>query len=204
MRGSQQRARARVRLEGEPPMTASSAVNDQGRLPAFRLLLGVQAVATIVFGLVPLLLPEVFASVTGYSGHDRLVYRLAGAATTGYLVAALAALVWRTEWVNLRIPMVATFTFTVAAAIASLVTLIGGDQRWVVMVVLLAATAFALIAAYWLRRDEGPEAPAGEPVTATFRAIVALATLSAATFGLLPLLVPGVFADLFGLSGTDT
>jgi hypothetical protein len=149
------------------------------------------------------LLPEVFASVTGYSGDDPLVYRLAGAATTGYLVAALAALAWRSNWVSLRIPMVATFTFTVAAAVASVVTLVGGDGHWVVVVVLLAATAFALIAGYWLRRDEGPEVPAGEPLTPAFRAVVALATLSAATFGLLPLVMPAQFASLFGLAGTD-
>lgn len=62
---------------------------------------------------------------------------------------------------------------------------------------------FALIAGYWLRRDEGPEVPAGEPLTTPFQALVALATLSAATFGLLPLIVPAQFASLFGLSGTD-
>jgi hypothetical protein len=105
--------------------------------------------------------------------------------------------------VNLRIPMVATFTFTAAAAIASLVSVLGADGHWIVFVVLLAATAFALIAGYWLRRDEGPEVPAGEPLTTPYRALVALATLSAATFGLLPLLVPAQFASLFGLEGTD-
>ena len=43
---------------------------DQASLPVFRLLLGVQALATIVFGVIPLALPETFASVTGYSGDD--------------------------------------------------------------------------------------------------------------------------------------
>ena len=155
------------------------AVTDQAHLPAFRLLLGVQVLATIVFGLVPLLFAKIFANITGYSGDDPILYRLAGAATTGYLVAAVVALASRTPWVNLRIPMVATLTFTVLAAIASLVTFLGGDQRWVVVVVFLAATAFAVIAGYWLRRNEGQVTPAGRPLAMEARVIVGLATLSA-------------------------
>jgi hypothetical protein len=197
-------AAAPSRMEGSEMRVSEPGATDQAGLPTFRALLGVQVLATIVFGMVPLLLPSVFASVTGYSGDDSLVYRLAGAATTGYLVAAILALTGRTPWVNLRIPMVATLTFTAAAALSCLVTLVGGDSHWVVLVVLLAATAFALIAIYWLRRDQGPVAPAGLPVSMPFRVVVGLASLSAATFGLLPLLAPGPFASLFGLAGTDT
>jgi hypothetical protein len=77
---------------------------DQAQLPTFRALLGVQALAGVVFGLIPLLAPAQFASITGYTGDDELVYRLAGAATAGYLVAALLALTWRCSWRDLRIP----------------------------------------------------------------------------------------------------
>ena len=128
--------------------------SDQARLPVFRLLLVVQGLASFVFGVVPLLLPRTFASVTGYSGDDEFVYRLAGAATTGYLVTAIAALAWRSAWLDVRIALIGTLTFTTAAALACLVTVIGGDSHWVVIVV-LAAAAFAVIAAYWLRRDAG-------------------------------------------------
>ena len=159
--------------------------------------------ATTVFGLVPLLIPTVFADVTGYTGDDLVIYRLAGAATTGYLVAAVVALASRVAWTNLRIPMVATVTFTTLAAFASLATLLRGDQRWVVIVVLLAATAFALLAAYWLRRDEGPTAPAGRALDTPDKVIVGLATLSAALFGLMPLVATAPFASIFGLLGTD-
>ena len=179
------------------------AVTDQAHLPTFRLLLGVQVLATIVFGLVPLLFAKIFANVTGYSGDDPILYRLAGAATTGYLVAAVVALASRTPWVNLRIPMVATLTFTTLAAVASLVSFLGGDHGWVVVVVFLAATAFAAIAAYWLRRDEGPTAPAARPLAMEARVIVGLATLSAAVFGLMPLVATAPFASVFGLHGTD-
>jgi hypothetical protein len=178
-------------------------VADQAQLTTFRLLLGVQVLATTVFGLVPLLVPTVFADITGYAGDDAIVYRLGGAATTGYLVAAVVALGNRVTWVNLRIPMVATLTFTALAAVASLVTLVAGDQRWVVIVVFVAATAFALLAGYWLRRDEGPAAPAGQVVTMPGKVIVGLATLSAALFGLMPLVATAPFASLFGLLGTD-
>jgi hypothetical protein len=177
---------------------------DQAQLPTFRLLLGVQILATIVFGLVPLIVPSVFASVTGYTGDDPIIYRLAGAATSGYLAAAFIALANRVTWVNLRIPIVATLTFTALAAVASLVSLVAGDRHWVVAVVLVAATAFAILAFYWLRRDEGPPTPAGQPLTTPFRVVVGLATLSAATFGVLPLLAPGPFSSLFGVAGTDT
>lgn len=177
---------------------------DQAELPSFRLLLGVQVLATAVFGLVPLLLPTVFADITGYTGDDTIVYRLAGAATTGYLVAAIVALASRTPWADLRIPMVATFTFTSIAALASLGTILAGDRHWVVIVVLLAATVFAVLAAYWLRRDEGPAAPVGQPLPTVFKVVVGLATLSAGVFGLMPLLAPGPFTSLFGLVGTDT
>ena len=182
---------------------STAAVADQARLTTFRLLLIVQVIATTVFGLVPLILPSIFAEQTGYSGDDALVYRLAGAATTGYLVAAVVALVSRTPWVNLRIPMVATLTFTALAAVASVASVVTGDTHLVAIVVAAAATVFAVLATYWLRRDEGPDMPAGLPLTTAWRMIVGLAALSAAVFGLLPLLAPGPFSTLFGLAGAD-
>jgi hypothetical protein len=177
--------------------------SDQARLPVFRVLLVVQGLASVVFGVIPLLVPQTFASITGYSGDDELVYRLAGAATAGYLVSAIAALTWRSAWLDVRIALIGTLTFTTAAALACLVTVIGGDGHWVVIVVLLAAAAFAAIAAYWLRRDQGEPAPAGEPIAPVVKVILGLATLSAGVFGLMPLLAPGAFASLFGLVGTD-
>ena len=194
----------RPRGERDPMHASQRTGTDQAELSSFRVLLGVQVLATAVFGLVPLLLPTVFADITGYTGDDTIVYRLAGAATTGYLVAAIVALASRTPWVDLRIPMVATFTFTSIAALASLGTLLAGDRHWIVVVVLLAATVFAVLAAYWLRRDEGPAAPAGRALPTEFKVVVGLATLSAGVFGLMPLLAAGPFASLFGLLGTDT
>ncbi len=179
------------------------SAGDQAQLPIFRALLGVQVLAGFVFGVIPLLAPAQAASFVGYTGDDQLVYRLAGAATAGYLVAALAALAWRSSWRDLRIPIIGTLTFTTAAALGSLVSLVGGDRHWVVVVVLLAAGSFAVLAGYWLRRDQGVSIPAGMPTDPVIKAILALATLSAGVFGLMPLLAPGPFASLFGLVGTD-
>ena len=185
-------------------MTASTdRARDQARMPVFRALLGVQALATTVFGAIPLLIPGVFASATGYSGDDEVIYRLAGAATAGYLVAAVLALSDGVGWADLRIAIVATLTFTAAAVVGSAATLAAGDRHWVVFVVLAASVAFAAIAAYWLRRGEGAPADAGEPLGTVARGIVGLATIAAAVFGILPLLAPSAFASLVNLAGTD-
>jgi hypothetical protein len=182
----------------------SGAPVDQAQRPVFRALLFVQVLATTVFGIVPLMLPATFAAVTGYSGDDELIYRFAGAATTGYFVAAAVALTQRSAWRDLRIPLVATLSFTVAAALACAWTLIEGDRHAVVALVLVAATAFALLAAYWLRADAGSEtADVGRPLEPVWRGVIGIATLAAAVFGLAGLLVPGLLAPVVGLEGTD-
>jgi hypothetical protein len=183
--------------------TTASGASDQASLPVFRLLLAVQVLATIVFGVIPLGLPATFASVTGYSGDDPYIYRLAGAATAGYLIAALVALVGRRRWADLRIPISATLTFTAAAAVSCLWSVVRGDSHWVVLVVLLAAAAFAVLAGYWLRRDQGTAVVAGPGLDQASRVIIGLATVSAGVFGLLPLIAPFAFASVFGLVGTD-
>jgi len=74
----------------------------------------------------------------------------------------------------------------------------------VIPFVVAAGAVFTLIAGWWLRRDEAPLMDPGRALDAPARAILALATLSAGTFGLLPLVAPDPFTGLFGLVGTDT
>jgi hypothetical protein len=176
---------------------------DQTRLPVFRLLLLVQVAAAGFFGIVPLLLPQTFASLFGYTGRDELMYRLAGAASTGYAVAALVALVARPTWAELRIPVWATLTFNAGAAFAAALTVASGDRGILPVFILVAASVFAVFAAYWLFRDVGPAIPSGASFEIGFRIVLALATLIAAVFGLFPLLAPERFATLFNLSGQD-
>lgn len=186
-------------------MTAPSytTIRDQALSLPFRLTLAAQAAAGLVFGLAPLLATAAYASAIGFSGDDPLVYRLGGAATTGYFVAPLIALLWRAGWRQIRIPALATLTFTIGAFAASAVELASGAKQPIVLFVVVAGAVFTVIAAYWLRRNEGSEVDVGRRLDTPARAVLVLATLSAAVFGLLPLVAPTLDASLFGLSGTD-
>jgi hypothetical protein len=176
---------------------------DQAALPVFRLLLLVQLLAGAFFGVFLLLAPATFGALFGYSGDETLVYRLAGASTFGYAIAAGVALWRRSTWAELRIPTVATLTFNVGAALAAAVSLLGGGPIVLPAFVLVAATAFSLVALYWLRRDQGPRSTWSEGLSRNALAVIGLATLSAAVFGVLPLVIPETFASLFGLATTD-
>lgn len=177
---------------------------DQARTLAFRLTLVAQAAAALVFGVVPLVATAAYASALGFSGDDPLIYRLGGAATTGYFVAPAIALAWGSGWRQIRIPAIATLTFTIAAFSASAYEFANGAKQPVVPFVVAAGAVFTVVAAYWLRRDEGSAFDSGRRLDTPARAIIGLATLSAATFGLLPLVALGPFVSLFGLTGTDT
>jgi hypothetical protein len=187
-------------------MTASLAApsGDQAFTFPFKLTLAAQAVAGLIFGLAPLLATAAYASAIGFSGNDVLVYRLGGAATTGYFVAPVVALAWRAGWRQIRIPAIATLTFTIGAFAASAWEFFGGATQPVIPFVVAAGAVFTVIAAWWLRRDEAPAADAGRVLETPARVILGLATLSAGTFGVLPLLAPDPFTSLFGLAGTDT
>ncbi len=176
---------------------------DQAHSLAFKLTLAAQAAAGLVFGLAPLLATAAYESALGFSGNAPLVFRLGGAATMGYFVAPMLALAWGASWRQIRIPAIATLTFTVAAFVASLWELARGASQPVIPFVILAGAAFSLIAAYWLWRDEAPPIDPGRPLQMPARLVIGLATLSAATFGLLPLVLPGPFATLFGVVCND-
>jgi hypothetical protein len=181
---------------------SSSERSDQATLAIFRILIFVQLLAAAFFGLLPYVLPGTFASGAGFTGREPFIYRLAGAATLGYAVTALFGLL-RPAWYRLRIPMVATLTFNAAAVIGSLVSLASGETQFVVLFVAVAASAFTLIAGYWLIRDDGPADPAPAPIEPWFRGVIAVATLAAAFFGLAPLVAPGQFASIAGFSTDD-
>jgi len=97
----------------------TGGTRDQAFLLPFRLTLAAQAAAGLVFGLVPLMVTSAYASALGFTGADPLVYRLGGAATAGYFVAPVIALAWRAGWRRIRIPAIATLTFTIGAFAAS-------------------------------------------------------------------------------------
>jgi hypothetical protein len=185
-------------------MAAHVGGADPARTSTFRLVLIGQGAAALVFGLAPLLLTSMYASTLGFSGDDPLIYRLGGAATTGYAVVAIYALLRGSSWAELRIPSLATFTYALGAFGASLWEALAGARQGVVVFVVVAGAAFTLIAASFVLRDRAPIARTGPALTTIERVILSLATLSAAVFGILPLLAPAPFASLFGLVGTDS
>lgn len=175
------------------------ATHDQARTVVFRALLLVQVASGGVFGLGPLVFPEAFATIFGYAGAEPFLYRIAGAATTGYAVMALAAFL-RPRWATFRIPLIATLTFNLGAVAAALLTTDAGELTALAAFILVAAAAFSVASAYWLYRDDGPRAADGPPLEEGFRLTLIAATAVAAFFGLLPLLMTGTFVDLFGLT----
>jgi hypothetical protein len=185
-------------------MTSTRSTEDQAGLPLFKATLIAQAAAGLVFGLAPLLVQAGYASALGFSGADELVYRLGGAATTGYFVAPVVALTWGAGWAQIRIPAVATLTFTIGAFGASVWEFLSGARQPVVPFVVAAGAVFTIIALYWWRRDQAVEIDPGRSVPPSGKAILTLATLSAGVFGLVPLLAPGPFATMFGLGGADS
>src|SRR5262245_51161006 len=68
------------------------STEDQARGGLFRIELAVQLLAAGFFGLVPLLVPDVFAQAFGLTGDDPYMIRLAGAATLGYAATAIVGL----------------------------------------------------------------------------------------------------------------
>jgi hypothetical protein len=180
-----------------------NGIPDQTHLTLFRALLILQVVVGALLGLITLVVPDTFATLTGAAGPEPLIYRVAGAATLGYAVMALLG-VFRPTWAALRIPLLATFTFNLAAAAGSLISLGEGDLRAIVYVIALAASAFTLVAGYWLYRNEGPDVPVEEPVVESgFRVTLILATAAGLFFGIVPLLMANAFATALELPRGD-
>src|SRR4051794_28931693 len=175
---------------------------DQAHTAPFRLTLIAQAAAGLVFGIAPLLVVTAYASAIGFSATDPLVYRLGGAATAGYVTVPLFALLWRSGWRQLRIPAIATLTFTVTAFLASVWEYTTGARQPIIPFVIVAGALFSVVAAYWLLRDDAPPDDPGHQLDTPARVVLALATLSAGVFGVLPLVAPSLFARLFGQVGT--
>jgi hypothetical protein len=175
---------------------------DQARLGIFRALLVLQVLVAGLFGLLPLVLPDTFAQLTGGAQNESFVARIAGAATVGYALMALVG-VFRPRWAELRIPTIATFTFNLAAVAGALITLGEGDTRPIVFFVAVAATVFTFITGYWLYRNEGGEPDGAQALEAGFRATLLLGTGAAILFGTTPLLMARLFAETMSLPTDD-
>lgn len=176
---------------------------DQAQLPLFQGLLVLLLVVGAAFGLAPMLIAHQLPGLTGFIDDQPFIYRLAGAATLGYGVVGLLALVRHSAWAEVRIPMIAILTFNAAAFVGTVRTLLVGTRQLIVFLVLVASAAFTLLAAYWLRRNQGPDPGGGAPISQRFRVVILLATAAALVFGVIPLLFPMAFSDIGGLPTTN-
>jgi hypothetical protein len=195
---------SRERSSGYPDAVArSGSAADQAQLPSFRLLLLGQAAVATILGVATFFVPAAVATVGGYTGHEHFYYRLAGAAVLGYAVAAVLAYTGREPWDRVRIALTATFAFNAASVLGCLLSLLDGDRHWPVFFVLVAATVFAVIAGYWLRRNQAPPGIDRATITPLFRWIIGIATIAAAFFGIVPLLFARPLASFSGFSADD-
>jgi hypothetical protein len=167
---------------------------------AERLMLVLPFLGGAIFGLAPLLVPGQFAAVTGFSGDDSFIYRLAGAATFGY-----AAVLWQTlrdgRWLQSRIVVAAVLAFNLVSLVACATALAAGSARPVVYLITVVSVAIVAITARILMTHSG----AGQTTRDVGGWVVpflALATVAATFFGLFPL-ASDQFARVFGYRGTD-
>lgn len=168
---------------------------------AERYLLALPMLGGIVFGILPLLFPGVLAALTGYPGNDRYIYWLAGAATFGYAVA-LGLGIRQGAWAPVRLLVIAVLTFNLASLYACVSEIAGGAAQPIVYLILVTSLSFvAICAALLLTHREGPAEP---PEIARWVVwFLLIATILAATFGLLPLLATHLFGTTFGFQATD-
>jgi hypothetical protein len=150
---------------------------------------------------VPLyVLPRPFAHLAGLSGDDAFIYELGGAAMIGYAVA-LALGIRARSWSRLRFVVLAAYVFAGIAFLAGFVAFASNHITGFVVAVSIWAVVMAWALAQVLVSRRGVVAGPRD-VARPVAIVLALATLSAAVFGLGPEL-PGPFASLAGYRGED-
>ena len=155
---------------------------------------------SVAFGVPLYVFTRPFARIADLAGDDILVYQLGGAAMLGYAVA-LTLGVRGGIWPPMRFVVLATYVFAAIAFLAGFASFASNQINGFVVAVSLWAVIVAWALAQILVAHRG--SVAGPRDVATWVTVVlALATLSAAVFGLGPQL-PGPFASVVGLKGTD-
>jgi hypothetical protein len=114
-------------------------------------LFAIGVVASLVFGLGPLVAGGGFGRALGFPGLDDFIYHQAGAATTGACVGGLLALQSR-RWPEIRLAAVAALTFNAASVLAALVEVAGGSPQPVAFLILAAAALVTVGMALALQR----------------------------------------------------
>ena len=155
---------------------------------------------SLALGLPLYIFPRPFARIADLAGDDTFVYELGGAAMLGYAVA-LGLGIRGGLWLPMRFVVLATYVFAAIAFLAGFVSFASNQINGLVLVVSLWAVFVAWALAQILVAHRGARAGPRE-VSTWVLVVLALATLSAAVFGLGPQL-PGPFASFMGYRGTD-
>lgn len=165
------------------------------------LLLALPTAAGFVFGLLALLIPVQFASISGFPGNDTYVYRIAGAATLGYGVAGAFAL-REGRWLSIRPIVAGVLVFNLVSLFACAASIVDGSATWIVYLITVASVAFVLVTAALLIQHGMPTDPVPDtpPALAT---MLGIGTALALVTGLLPVVIPVQLGQLFGFRATD-
>ena len=180
-------------------VSTTPQINAPSRTDQWLLLLPILADAGL--GLGAFLMGASFGAMLGFPGNDSFMYRCAGAAAFGYPVGLVFAL-RQQSWAALRLPVIATLVLNVTSIFACAMEILSGNAKPIVYVVGILSVVIAAITASQLKRYAGGPRPAPD-ISSLLRGGLILGGVLAAAFGLLPLLVPAQFVQLFGLKGTD-
>ena len=155
---------------------------------------------SIALGLPLYVTARPFAELAGFSGDDPFIYQLGGAALMGYGVA-LGIGAPRAEWEPMRFVVLATYVFSVVAFFAGFAALASSVLNAAVLAIMLWSIIVAYTTGRVLVAHRGVRAGPRD-VAGWVAVVLMLATISAAVFGIGPLL-PQPFAGLMGYRGTD-
>ena len=155
---------------------------------------------SLALGLPLYVFPRPFARLAGLTGDDTFIYELGGAAIIGYAVA-LALGVRNGLWSPIRFVILATYTFVAIAFLVGFVAFASNQINGLVVATSLWAVLVAYALAQILVAHRGAVAGPRD-IAPWVVAVLALATISAAVFGLGPQ-AAAPFAALMGYKGTD-
>jgi hypothetical protein len=163
-------------------------------------VLALPLVGSLALGVPLYVIPRPFAHFADLAGDDTFIYELGGAAMVGYAVA-LALGVRGGLWSPMRFVVLAMYVFAAVGFLAGFASFASGQINGFILTVTLWAVVMAWAVAQILVAHRG--AVAGPRDVAPWVLVVlALATISAAGFGLGPQL-PGPFASAMGYKETD-
>ena len=179
-----------------------------GRLDTRRWLGPIVAVLAIVpgaFGACLFLAPEASARAFGLVGTDIFLYRLAGAASFGYLASLVAE--WRGGWPALRITIAGMPIFAIGSILAAAVALVTGEGGWIVGAVFVASVVLLGLELVLLTNPPGPDRAStnGPDIADWVTYLFAFGAIAALGTGSVALLLGGAGGKLLaGYSGTDS